>query len=214
MRVDDLHVDDVGVRIDVTLDEVVRSQLIEEVAELVDLGVDLGVGEDLLGLGIGTGFVEYVLTDEEWGVEPNGEGDRVGRARVESEVTGRSAHRQVGDERTVLEVDDLDRVEVAVEALDERGHQVVRHRTGQCLTLGGDGDRGRLGTADHDRQHPVRRIVLAQHEQRHPGQGIDLDSDEIDQQHAIMIRVGSAFLSCPQQLQPELVRVQRHRRLR
>ena len=62
------------------------------------------------------------------------------------------------------------------EALDERRHQVMCHRSGRSLALGSECYRRRLGTTDHDRQQPMGLFVLAEHEDGLPGQGVHLVS--------------------------------------
>ncbi len=167
---------------------------------MVDLGIDRHLVQDVrLDRRERAGLGEHVLADVERRVQANRQRDRIGRARIDTAVADRSADREVGDEGAVLEVGHLDRVEMTLEALDQGCHEIVGHRARRVLATGSDRDRcGGIATHD-DRQHSVGSVVLAKYEHGRARTGIDLDRNEVNQQHAIMIQLVSGFMSqmCP-----------------
>src|SRR5215211_1933437 len=97
--------------------EVLRGDLVEELAELLDL-VLLLVGD------LDADLVEQVLGSVDGSPGADGERDGVRRAGADGPVL---AEHQLGDVDAVAHLRDVDRLELGAERADDLAEQVVRH---------------------------------------------------------------------------------------
>src|SRR3954452_19943075 len=146
--------------------EVLRGDLVEELAELLDL-VLLLVGD------LDADLVEELLGPEDRGTRADGEGDGVRRAGADRPLV---AEDQLGDVDAVAHLGDVDRLEGGAEGADDLAQQIVGHRPGGPHALLLEGDPGCLARADPDREVPLAVRLLQQQDRLVPGQ-LDADAD-------------------------------------
>ena len=95
--------------------------------------------------------VDHLVGDEDLGVGPHGQRERVGRARVDLDLRAVDAQRDGRVEGVVAQLGHRDLLDLRVQLAQHRRDQVVRHRPRRRRALELHQDRGRLGVADPDR---------------------------------------------------------------
>ena len=140
--------------------EVLGRDLVEELLELVH---DLLRVLDLV-LELDRGLGDHVLGGEDRGAGADGEGERVGRARVDLDLAAVDRQRDRGVERVLAQLGDRDARAGDLELGEHVEQQVVRHRPRRRRSLELHQDRGGLGMPDPDREELVRVDGLEQHD--------------------------------------------------
>jgi hypothetical protein len=154
--------------------EVLRRDLVEELAELLDL-VLLLVGD------LDPHLVEQVVGAVDRGTGPDGERHRIRRAGADHALI---AEDQLGDVDAVAHLGDVDGLEGGAQSADDVLEQVVGHRPRRADALLLERDRGGLDRADPDRQVPLALALLEQQDRLVAGQ-LDANPDDSKFQHGV-----------------------------
>ena len=97
---------------------------------------------------------------------PGRERDRVRGPAGHDQVAFARTKMKLGEERPVAELGHEHPHDLGTEGLDELAHEVVAHRAGRLDALEGEGDGGRLRSADEDRQRATSAFGLFEQHDR------------------------------------------------
>src|SRR6185503_15021326 len=111
----------------------------------------------VVGLGgVDTAARERAPRGEDRDLATDGEGERVGRARVDLEDAPPGLADEHGAEEGALaQIVDVHLDELSAEAVHHRLEEIMRERPGKPLPIEAELDRARLGLADADGQGPL-----------------------------------------------------------